>query len=64
LNAPIEDRDAPGQGFTHEPGDIVRVFSEKLGVLENEVTSCEAAPPWTMGLSALMRNLAGRDLLK
>ena len=50
-------------GFTHKAGDIVRVFSDKLGTLENQVTSCEAAPPWELGLAALMRNLAKRGLL-
>lgn len=64
MFAPVEDRDTPGQGFTHKRGDIVRVFSERLGTLENRVTSCEAAPPWTVGVAALMRNLARRGLLK
>ena len=63
MFAPIEDRDTPGQGFTHKPGDRVRVASERLGVLENKLTTSEQAPPWTMGVSALMRNLAGRGLL-
>jgi len=63
MFAPIDDRDAPGQGFTHKMGDRVRVSSERLGVLENTVTTSEQAPPWTMGVSALMRNLAGRGLL-
>ncbi|MGY6662838.1 MAG: fumarylacetoacetate hydrolase family protein [Glycocaulis sp.] len=64
MFAPIEDRDAPGRGFTHKTGDIVRLASERLGVLENKVTSCEKAPPWTFGVSALMRNLAARGLLE
>jgi fumarylacetoacetate (FAA) hydrolase family protein len=63
MFAPVEDRDVPGRGFTHKPGDVVRVFSERLGILENRVTTCEAAPPWRFGLSALMRNLAARGLL-
>jgi fumarylacetoacetate (FAA) hydrolase family protein len=63
MFAPIEDRDAPGQGFTHKVGDVVRVSSERLGVLENKVVTCDAAPPWRFGLAALMRNLAGRNLL-
>jgi fumarylacetoacetate (FAA) hydrolase family protein len=41
----------------------VRVFSERLGMLENKVTTCEQAPPWKFGLTALMRNLAARGLL-
>ena len=63
MFAPIEDRDAPGQGFTHKIGDVVRVSNVRLGVLENKVATCDAAPPWRFGLSALMRNLAGRNLL-
>ena len=63
MFAPVEDRDVPGRGFTHKVGDLVRVFTERLGTLENKVTTCEAAPPWTFGLSALMQNLAARGLL-
>ena len=63
LFAPTKDRDAPGEGFTHKRGDVVRVSSPRLGVLENTVVACEEAPPWRMGVGALMRNLAGRGLL-
>ena len=63
LFAPTQDRDAPGQGFTHKVGDVVRVSSSGLGVLENEVTTSNAAPPWAFGVGDLMRNLAGRGLL-
>ena len=63
MFAPIKDRDAPGQGFTHHMGDRVRVSSERLGVLENKVTTSEQAPPWTLGISGLMKNLAARGLL-
>ena len=34
-----------------------------LGALENNVTTSEQAPPWTLGIAALMRNLARRGLL-
>jgi len=64
MFAPIEDRDTPGLGFTHRRGDLVRISSERLGTLENRVTHCEHAPPWTFGIAALMRNLAARDLLR
>ena len=64
MFAPVEDRGAPGKGFTHKVGDRVRVSSGKLGVLENVVTTCDQAPPWTMGVVELMRNLAGRGLLE
>jgi fumarylacetoacetate (FAA) hydrolase family protein len=63
MFAPIDDRDAPGKGFTHKIGDRVRVSSEKLGVLENIVAACDQAPPWRFGVLELMRNLAGRGLL-
>jgi fumarylacetoacetate (FAA) hydrolase family protein len=64
MFAPVEDRDTPGLGFTHRRGDRVRISCEALGTLENRVTHCEHAPPWTLGIGALMRNLAGRGLLQ
>src|SRR5690348_4046141 len=63
MFAPIVDRGAAGQGFTHKSGDVVRVSSEKLGVLENKVTTCDQAPTWSHGIADLMRNLARRGLL-
>jgi fumarylacetoacetate (FAA) hydrolase family protein len=63
MFAPIVDRDVAGQGFTHKTGDIVRVSTDKLGVLENKVTTCDQAPPWSYGIADLMRNLARRGLL-
>jgi fumarylacetoacetate (FAA) hydrolase family protein len=63
LFAPTQDRDVAKEGFTHKLGDTVRISSPKLGMLENRVTTCKAAPPWTFGLGALMRNLAERGLL-
>lgn len=63
MFAPIADRDAPGQGFTHHQGDVVTIAADKLGALVNQVTTCERAPPWSFGAAALMRNLARRGLL-
>ena len=63
MFAPIVDRGVAGQGFTHKTGDIVRVSTEKLGVLENKVTTCDQAPTWSHGIADLMRNLARRGLL-
>jgi fumarylacetoacetate (FAA) hydrolase family protein len=63
MFAPIEDRDVPGRGFTHKEGDVVRISTPRLGVLENKVTSCEKAPRWQFGITDLMRNLASRGLL-
>ncbi|MCL6670187.1 fumarylacetoacetate hydrolase family protein [Streptomyces panaciradicis] len=63
LFAPTEDRQAPGAGFTHEYGDIVRISSPRLGALVNTVIPSEQATPWTFGVGALMRNLARRGVL-
>jgi len=63
LFAPIQDRGIPGHGFTHREGDVVRISSLKLGVLENRVMTSKAAPPWEFGIGALMSNLARRGLL-
>ncbi|WP_240606066.1 fumarylacetoacetate hydrolase family protein [Planctomonas deserti] len=63
MFAPIDDRDAPGGGFTHKRGDIVRISSPELGLLANRVSHSEECEPWTFGARALMRNLASRGLL-
>jgi fumarylacetoacetate (FAA) hydrolase family protein len=63
LFAPIQDRDHPGQGFTHKPGDRVEIAAAALGKLVNTVTYVEEAAPWVFGIGALMRNLAARGLL-
>jgi len=63
LFAPVEDRDAPGKGFTHKLGDVVTVSSPQLGTLANRMTSTDKAEPWTFGASHLFRNLAKRGLL-
>lgn len=62
LFAPIQDRDAPGQGFTHKLGDWVEIASPKLGRLVNRVGLTTDAPPWTFGARALMQNLARRGI--
>jgi fumarylacetoacetate (FAA) hydrolase family protein len=63
MFAPTDDRDAPGQGFTHKRGDIVRISTPRLGTLVNTVTAAEQAPAWTFGIRDLMQNLASRGLL-
>ena len=63
LFAPTEDRDAPGQGFTHKIGDVVTIETPTLGALTNRVNRADEAAPWTFGAGALMRNLAERGLL-
>ncbi|MEJ8572009.1 fumarylacetoacetate hydrolase family protein [Microbaculum marinum] len=63
MFAPIEDRDTPGQGFTHKVGDVVTIGSPHLGRLSNRVVHCPEAEPWTFGTATLMRNLAARKLI-
>ena len=64
MFAPVKDRGAPGMGFTHKLGDLVSISTPKLGRLVNRVTTSDQAAPWTFGISALMRNLAARGLLR
>ena len=63
MFAPIQDRDAPGQGFTHKLGDTVTIRAARLGALVNRVNHTDKIPPWTFGIQALIRNLAERGLL-
>ncbi len=63
MFAPVDDRDAPGLGFTHHEGDVVSISAPALGTLINTVTTSEQAPPWTTGVRGLVRNLAARGLL-
>ena len=63
LFAPVDDRGVPGQGFTHKIGDIVTISNQKLGALRNRVRLSTDCPPWTFGMTQLMRNLASRGLL-
>lgn len=63
MFAPVKDRGAAGQGFTHHMGDRVDIWEDQLGVLSNTVRLSTECPPWRFGTSALMRNLAGRGLL-
>jgi fumarylacetoacetate (FAA) hydrolase family protein len=64
MFAPVEDRDSPGKGFTHKTGDIVTIAAPKLGRLVNRMMPTDQCEAWQFGVGALMRNLAGRGLLK
>jgi fumarylacetoacetate (FAA) hydrolase family protein len=64
LFAPIDDRGAPGKGFTHHGGDIVTIAAPELGALVNRIRQTDECEPWRFGVSHLMRNLAARGLLK
>ena len=64
LFAPKQDRDQPGNGFTHKPGDVVTISNPQLGTLCNRVTTSDQAPQWAFGLRALIDNLGRRGLLE
>jgi fumarylacetoacetate (FAA) hydrolase family protein len=64
MFAPVDDRDAPGKGFTHKTGDIVTIATPRLGRLVNRMMPTDRCEPWTFGVGALMRNLARRGLLR
>jgi fumarylacetoacetate (FAA) hydrolase family protein len=63
MFAPIDDRDAPGKGFTHKTGDIVTIAAPKLGRLVNRMRPTNECERWVFGPGALMRNLAKRGVL-
>jgi fumarylacetoacetate (FAA) hydrolase family protein len=63
MFAPVKDRDAPGEGFTHKRDDIVTIAAPQLGKLVNRMRSSHDCEPWTFGVGALMKNLARRKLL-
>lgn len=61
LFAPAQDRDVPGQGFTHKHGDRVTIRSRHLGALINRVGPCEELPEWSFGLRRLFAYLAAQQ---
>jgi fumarylacetoacetate (FAA) hydrolase family protein len=63
MFAPVQDRDAPGGGFTHKVGDLVWIGNDRLGALINRIGHSDQIPPWRFGIGALMANLAQRGLL-
>jgi fumarylacetoacetate (FAA) hydrolase family protein len=63
MFAPVKDRDAPGQGFTHKRDDIVTISAPQLGKLVNRMRNSDECEPWTFGVGALMKSLAERKVL-
>ncbi len=64
MFVPNADRAAPGAGFTHRQGDVVRIHSPRLGTLTNTVGYSDRVEPWSFGATQLMRNLAARGYLE
>jgi len=60
---PDQDRDGPGQGFTHKVGDIVTIKAPGLGTLINRTNFSRDVRPWNFGFADLMNNLANRHLI-
>lgn len=63
MFAPVKDRDAPGQGFTHKRDDVVTIAAPQLGKLVNRMRNSDECEPWTFGVGALMKSLAERKVL-
>ncbi|MEV4713891.1 fumarylacetoacetate hydrolase family protein [Micromonospora sp. NPDC049374] len=63
MFAPTQDRERPGEGFTHKVDDVVRISCPALGTLVNRVRHAEQCEPWRFGVRDLMSNLARRELL-
>jgi fumarylacetoacetate (FAA) hydrolase family protein len=63
MFAPVQDRDAPGLGFTHKVGDVTTVAADKLGALVNRMRHSQDCARWEFGVAALMRHLAARGAL-
>jgi len=61
LFAPTQDRDEPGQGFTHHMGDVVTIRSSHLGALVNRVGAAEELPAWSYGVRQLFCYLQDQD---
>ncbi len=60
MFAPTQDRLAPGQGFTHQAGDVVSISTACLGKLVNTVDYSDRIAPWTFGIAALFESLRKR----
>src|SRR5204862_7169715 len=64
MFVPTKDRRGPGEGFTHEEGEVVTISSPRRGALTNEVTTSAKAPPWRVGTRALTGGLACRGRVR
>src|SRR6476619_7285342 len=60
MFAPIQDRAAKRQGFTHLEGDLVTVATPKLGRLTNRMRHSGDCEPWNFGITELFESLMRR----
>lgn len=63
MFTPVDDRDVPGQGFTHKVGDRVKISCPQIGSLINFVDYTDNVPAWDFGVFDLMKNLSRRGLI-
>lgn len=61
MFAPTKDRDTAGHGFTHKEGDIVKITSQNLGTLQNQVNYCHRIPKWSFGILEFIKYLRARS---
>jgi fumarylacetoacetate (FAA) hydrolase family protein len=64
MFVPTREREGGGGGFTHKEGDVVAIRAGRLGTLVNRVGGSDRVPEWTLGVRALMENLAARGLIE
>lgn len=64
MFAPTKDRERVGMGFTHQVGDIVSISADYLGTLTNRMQASSDCEPWSFGVTALIRSLHERGLLR
>lgn len=62
MFVPTAERDEPGAGFRHLPGDVVSISNPHLGQLVNVVGIAEDIPRWSFGIRDLWRSVAARRL--
>ena len=60
MFSPVQDRDGPGQGFTHHLNDRVTIATPSLGALVNQVGRSDLLPPWTFGIRQWQADMARR----
>jgi len=59
-----DDRFDVGMGFTHAPGDVVRISSPELGTLVNRVCRTDEIGERSWGLAKLTQYLCARERLR